>query len=355
MKPIKSILVSVSGHQLTDTEKYLLNRYNPLGVTLFLRNIDTPKQIKNLINEIKTSIERDDVLIAIDQEGGRVARLQKPYFREYLAQKSIGLLDNSVALEMARLQALLISDELNDMGINLNYAPCVDVLNQKTGLVLKSRCFSDDEKKVADLGSVMLDSYHQKGIISCIKHAPGHGLASVDPHLSLPVIDEDLSVLQKDFYPFKMLSKKTTAMMTAHILLTAIDKDFPVTQSKKAIDELIRSEIGFDGFLISDAVDMHALKGSLSEKVCASLSAGCDAVCYCMGKTNELEEVLSVASFLTDKSLERFSQMKQILGEKKAFIPVGEDLLEKYSHLSKLATPITDDYDAVEVLNKLQG
>lgn len=351
---IKRAIVSVAGLTLTDQEKYLLSKHNPLGITLFARNIKTPDQLKNLIKEIKETIAREDVLICIDQEGGRVARLKDPFFRTYLSQRALGLLSDELAERAAYLQALLISQELKQMGINLNYAPCLDLLHEETGSVLKSRCFSDNEKKVSLLGKQMIQTYQGNGIIACPKHAPGHGFACVDPHLSLPIIHKSLQELQKDFYSFKTLSKEAVSMMTAHILLPEIDSK-PVTQSRKAIHTLIRKEIGFDGFLISDAIDMKALKGSLAEKTSSSLEAGCDAICYCMGDKEGLEEVLKASSYLDDNSLERFKKMKDVLKEFNSVLCVKDDLVQEYQSILKSAPVISDDYDAVEVLNQLKS
>ncbi|MBO7244024.1 MAG: beta-N-acetylhexosaminidase [Alphaproteobacteria bacterium] len=354
MNLIKRAIVSVSSTSLTDEEKYLLNKHNPLGVTLFLRNIETPHQLQSLVKEIKGTIGRGDVLICIDQEGGRVARLREPFFRSYLSQRAIGLFEEDEAKRVAFLQALLISDDLKKMGINLNYAPCIDLLHEKTGNVLKSRCLSDDPKKVTVLAEKMVKTYHQNGIIACLKHAPGHGQAMVDPHLALPIVDLDLNDFQPDLYPFKMLASESVSMMTAHILLPKVDSK-PVTQSQKAISELIRGEIGFDGFLISDAIDMKALKGSLSEKVKSSLEAGCDAICYCMGQVEGLEEVLSTATYLTDENLNRFEKMKNILSLNDKPVVVDERMIDSYQNLFNLAPRIIEDYDAVEVLNQLKS
>lgn len=353
-KPILRAMVSVAKTSLSDAEKYLLNQYNPLGITLFARNIETPEQIKTLVYEIKETFERDDVLIAIDQEGGRVARLKPPYFREYLSQKSIGALPEQKLKERASyLQARLIAEELKNVGINLNYAPCADVLFENTANVLKSRCFSSDEKEVAKLAEIMLNTYMEQGVVPCLKHAPGHGRAMVDPHLELPILGYDLALLKKDFYPFKHLASIAPMMMTAHIVLSALD-DKPVTQSKKVIDKIIRGEMGFDGFLISDAIDMHALKGSLSEKVETSLQAGCDAICYCMGELEGLEAVLKTATPLLDKGMERFLKLKNIFKNKDVSTVTTQDFVTEYQAIQKKSPVFSEDYDAVEILHALK-
>lgn len=353
MKPIKAAMVSVETTSLSDREKYLLNQYNPLGVTLFKRNIQSPTQLKDLIKSIKECISREDVLIAVDQEGGRVQRLEAPHFRSYLPQASIGALELNEGKHASYLQAYLIADELKAMGFNLNYAPVVDVLSKKTGNVLRNRCFSSDEKKVTLLASQMLDAYEKMGIIPCLKHVPGHGHAFVDPHLELPVIDASVQELSKDFYPFKKLSKQVLMMMTAHIVLKNIDEK-PVTQSKKVIDLIIRKEMMYDGFLLSDAIDMKALKGTLSEKMKNALNAGCDAVCYCMGQVDELETVLKEASILSDNSLKRFENIQHYLKKERVLEKITKKEIDQYSFYKNKAPLFPSDYDAVEILHKLK-
>lgn len=353
MKPIKAAMLSIYGQKLTSKEKYLLEKTNPMGVTLFARNIKNPIQVRKLTDKIKEVIGREDVLIAVDQEGGRVCRLKPPYFQNYASQRAIGQLDDNDRKRMSFLQARLISKDLRECGINLNYAPCVDVLHETTGKVLKSRCFSDDEKIVQECAAEAIKAYKKSGIISCIKHVPGHGLAQIDPHLNLPIINEKVTKLEKDFYPFKKLKNLTPMMMTAHIVLSKID-DKPITYSKKAITNIIRKRIGFNGFLISDAIDMKALKGSLAYKVKNSIDAGCDAVCYCLGNLRELEEIAAVLPPLSDLSLERFEKLKNIINQKSKLTKIEQNQIE-YEQLYKKTPIIKDDYDSVEILNILKG
>ncbi len=353
-KEIKSCMVSVASFELSDTEKYLLNKHNPLGVTLFARNIDTPEQTKNLILSIKDVLERDDVIVAIDQEGGRVARLKSPYFRDYLSQKSLGsFLSLKDQIKATKLQAMLISNDLLSLGFNLNYAPCADILFQKTDNVLKTRCFSSDERVVSRLAEEMMTVYIKNNIVPCLKHVPGHGRITLDPHLELPYLDASFEKLKKDFYPFKMLSQKTPMMMTAHIVLSQLDNK-PVTQSKKVIQNVIRKEIGFDGFLITDALDMKALNGSLSEKVISSLNAGCDGVCFCMGDTSGLTEVLENTPVMTDVSLERFEKVRKIILSDNVKKKITDSDIKEYTDLKEKAFVFQEDYDAVETLHLLQ-
>lgn len=345
-------LLSCQGTTLTDDEKHLFSKSNPLGITLFARNISDQQQTKNLIKEIKETIGRDNVLICIDQEGGRVRRFHEPEYRPYSSQADIGKLPINEALEAAKLHAELISNDLNEIGVNVNFAPVLDIAYPQTTDALRSRCFSSNIETITSLGQTLIETYSQCGIIPCIKHMPGHGLAISDPHLGLPIIDVDLDRLHTELQPFKSC-KEAPFGMTAHILLPKIDSINPLTQSQKGIQQLIRKEIGFEGFLISDAIDMKALKGNVLEKSIASLNAGCDCVCYCMGNIDELNMLCSSCPQLSDEAIERLDKALTILHNS----PKASDMSAKslrYDALMQKITPYKETYDATEVLHKLQ-
>ncbi|MDR1694450.1 MAG: hypothetical protein LBR70_04585 [Lactobacillaceae bacterium] len=355
-KPMIPAMLSFQGHSLSDDEKRLFRRYNPVGFNLFGRNIKNKSQLKKLINEIKELLERDDILFAIDQEGGRVRRLAEPEFRPYLPQYAFGdlyLKNKKEALDMAKKHACLISGDLREIGFNMNYAPVLDLAQEYTSPALKSRCFGSDEKIVSILGKTMINEYIKRCISPCIKHLPGHGRASVDPHLRLPIINTPLKELEKDFYPF-IKNNNSPSGMTAHIVIPEIDDKLPITQSRKDIDYIIRGIIGFDGFLISDAIDMKALKGTIGEKTKASLQAGCDAVCYALGKFEELIEICDNCSIINDKSQSRFEKIKSIVGKVPNFKNI-KDISQKYEEKAGGIELYNDSYDATEVLNKLRG
>ena len=186
-----------------------------------------------------------------------------------------------------------------------------------------------------------------------MKHLPWHGRAVVDPHLNLPILPQSLKELEKDFYPFHAVGRDAPAGLTAHIVISAVD-DRPVTQSKKAIQEIIRGRIGFKGFLISDAIDMKALGGSLAERTKTSLDAGCDAVCYCFGIEDELREVIKAARPLTDEAAERFARIQSVVMKKPPKFNKKEAYC-RYAELAQKTTNLTTDYDAVEILHKMKG
>lgn len=353
-KPVLSAMLSCSGLELTDTEKRIFAEFNPLGITLFGRNIADPHQIKKLTAQIKETIGRNDVLIAIDQEGGRVRRLHEPDFRGYMAQKQIGEIAEShglaTAQKIAAAHAWLIAEDLHTLGINWNYAPVIDLCHPQTSQVLASRCFSSVPETNIALARAMLDAYQNSAVCPCIKHLPALGPAEADPHLELPVIRQSLKELEKDFAAAVALAGQTPAAMTAHILLTEIDSRQPATQSPKVISEVIRGLIGFNGFLISDAIDMRALHGSLAIKTQLSLDAGCDAVCYCGGTEQGLIEVCKNCRPLNDASHARFEKLRNIIAGQHKTVDIAQ-IYKDYSQFSVNLKNYDKEYDATEVLH----
>lgn len=355
-KPVLAAMLSISETKLSDDEKKLFEQFNPLGVTLFAKNIESKQQLKKLTQEIRDVCGRNDVLIAIDQEGGRVRRLREPEFRSYAAQIDLGKTEEyfgfEKTLEIVRNHALLIAQDLLECGINWNYAPCLDIAYPETSDVLKSRCFGNDEKKIALLGKAAIDAYLASTICPCIKHIPGHGRAAVDPHLQLPILENSLSELKKDFYPFRF-NRHAPAGMTAHIVIREVDDKHPVTQSKIAIDKIIRGEIGFDGFLISDSINMNALKGSISDRALACLEAGCDAVCYCYGDIGEMTDFCKKCPVLTDKSRIRLAKIENIFKNKPQRQEYNK-LEEDYARVCGSIEKYDDKYDATETLRLME-
>ncbi len=351
--PISAALLSCSGLELTDAEKRLFSKINPIGICLFGRNIQSADQVSRLCRQIKESIGREDVLIAIDQEGGRVRRLVGDTFAETAPQITIGNLPSEQAETAAQLHAKLTSLDLLKCGINLNLAPVLDRLYPQTTEALKSRCLSSNELVISRLGKIMINEYISNHICPCIKHMPGHGRAAVDPHLNLPVVTASLKDLEQDFAPFRE-NANAPAGLTAHIIIKEVDNEHPVTQSAKAIKEIIRTQIGFNGFLFSDAIEMHALKGSLEEKALQSLQAGCDAIVYAMGHYDELERLGNICPSLSEEALQRFETIKKIILQPRQTTETPSSALRQYRELVGSVAPYQETYDATEVLNILQ-
>ncbi len=351
MQPMRAIIASVPGPILSDTTKKILEKLRPMGITIFKRNIINFKQLKKLIKDIK-EVLGPDVLIAIDQEGGRVCRLTPPDWPEYTPARSWGMIEEKIAEKALYLQTLLMADDLKQLGINLDYTPVLDIRHKDTSLALTSRCFSEKAKQVTSLGKIVLQTFQDNGILACIKHLPGHGQASVDPHLHLPIITEPLKNLEDDFYPFKMLSPLALIGMTAHIVIPELDTA-PITLSEKGIRLLIREHIGFKGFLLSDGLDMKALKGTIPQKALGALKAGCDAVCYCFGEDDVLEELAKTLPFLTEDAQARWQKFKPCLERHMEHFDRTKTLSD-YRRLQQKAPVIPEEYDVVETLHQMK-
>ena len=348
-KPIGAAFLSVSGTKLTDAEKRILEQFNPLGIALFNRNLNSKEQTKELIKTIKNTIGRDDVLIAVDEEGGRVNRLKAIGFPDYAWAKTLGTLNSD---EISESHCELIAEDMLSLDINFNFAPCLDIEYPNTTLALKGRCLSSDKLIVAKQGKIMWQTYVNNGICPCIKHLPGHGRAQNDPHLGLPIINSSLQEMENDFYPF-MENNSCPAAMTAHILISEVDDKNPITFSKKGIAEIIRKRIGFKGLLISDSIDMNALHGSILERANNSLDAGCDVFCYCMGQPEQLELLCNNVRFLSDDAMLKFEKIKNVLQIKKKSIQSKQVRSKYFEAVKKFATDEIN-YDATETLHQMQ-
>ncbi|POF29379.1 beta-N-acetylhexosaminidase [Roseibium marinum] len=290
----KAFVSGCAGPVLTAEEISFFREEDPWGLILFARNIETPDQVRGLTQAFRVAVGKEDAPVLVDQEGGRVQRLKPPHWPKYPAPKLYGELYESQpdqALRAAWLGARLIAADLHEVGITIDCLPCLDVGFPETVDAIGDRAFSSDPDVVAKLGQAMVDGAIAGGVLPVIKHIPGHGRARVDSHLELPRVDAAKSSLESvDFRPFKALSHVSLGM-TAHIVYETIDGANPGTQSKKVIQDIIRTEIGFKGCLMSDDMSMKALGGDFDERARKILQAGCDIVLHCNGDMNEMRDV----------------------------------------------------------------
>ncbi|MDB6453154.1 beta-N-acetylhexosaminidase [Falsirhodobacter sp. 20TX0035] len=266
------------GTTLGTEEKAFFRDADPFGFILFARNVDTPDQLRRLTGELRDAVGRDAPIL-VDQEGGRVQRLRAPHWAEHLPALDMvaRACDPRRAME---LRFALIAAELKAVGIDANCAPVADVATEATHPFLRNRCYGTDPETVTDLARAAAEAHLAQGVLPVIKHMPGHGRATADSHRDLPTVTADRALLETDFAPFRALNHLPMAM-TAHIVFSALD-DRPATCSPVMID-LIRRDIGFDGLLMTDDIEMEALSGTVAERTRASLSAGCDVVLHCNG------------------------------------------------------------------------
>ena len=307
----KPVIYGIGGAFLTDEEKFFFEKNGALGFILFARNIENKIQLKNLTNSLR-ELMGGEILILIDQEGGRVSRLTPPDWETYPSGKFFAEIyqknPESAAREIFQNFAK-IGHDLAEVGINVDCAPVLDILTTKTHKIIGDRAYGTNANQVFELGRKVCEGLLSAGIYPVIKHIPGHGRGTSDSHLELPIVDCSLEELRAaDFLPFQNLRDQKFAM-TAHILYSAIDEKFCATFSQKTV-KLIREEIGFKNILMSDDISMKALGGSFFDRTKLILSAGCDLVLHCNGKMSEMLEInLALQDFpqnLTDEFWERF-------------------------------------------------
>ena len=203
------------------------------------------------------------------------------------------------------LNAQLTGLELKALGINVNCAPMLDLPHPNTASIISERALGDTPQQVIDLAKQICEGHKSVGVAPVIKHMPGHGRALSDSHKELPYIDAELDELSNhDFVPFRAFNNESMAM-SAHIVFTQIDEVNAATVSKTVINNVMRESIGFDGLIMTDDINMHALKGSIASRVSRSIAAGCDIALHCSGDITEMTSLLDVASPLAGKSLVR--------------------------------------------------
>jgi beta-N-acetylhexosaminidase len=317
----RAFICGLMGPNLGLDEAAFLTAARPAGLILFARNVESPGQVQGLI-AAACAAAGEKVLVLVDQEGGRVQRLCEPHWPRYPAAGAFGGLhrtNRERAKEAARLCARAMASDLHALGFNTTCAPVLDVPVPGADSVIGNRAYGDDAAAVAELGGAVAEGLLAGGILPVMKHIPGHGRAMADSHLALPVVDTPVRELERsDFAPFRALRHLPMAM-TAHVVFTAADASAPVTVSAKAIQEIIRGYIGFEGLLMSDDLSMQALSGTLSERVAASLAAGCDLALHCNGDMEEMAAVAAAAPVLDGLALARFERALAALREPEPF------------------------------------
>jgi len=308
MTESKAMILGCLGRSLSREEVRFYRGEAPWGFILFARNISEAEQIKDLVAEMRDSVDRPDAPVFIDQEGGRVQRIRPPLAPNYPAGGALGALwqqDHEAGERAVWLLARLHAFDLLRYGITADCLPVLDVPIEGASDVIGSRAYGKKPEIVAAMGRAAADGLMAGGVLPVMKHIPGHGRAFSDTHFELPTVDAKLGELQRhDFVPFRELAHLPMAM-TAHVIFSAIDPNNPATTSGKVIEEIIRGQIGFEGLLMSDDTSMKALSGDFPSKAAAILAAGCDIVLHCNGDMDEMAGIASRTKGLEGTSLER--------------------------------------------------
>jgi beta-N-acetylhexosaminidase len=298
---MKPVIYGLSGPTLTADERAFFSEAQPAGYILFKRNIEDRAQLRALTDDLRALHGRDDLLVMIDQEGGRVARMQPPVWPAFPPGAAFDRLYDlapSSAIAAARANARAIALTLAEVGITVDALPLLDVRQDGASDIMGDRTLGADPMRVAALGRATLEGLAEGGVVGIVKHMPGHGRALVDSHLDLPVVDANLNALETDLAPFRTL-RGAPIGMTAHVVYTEWDAERPASLSPTIIGEIIRDSIGFDGLLMSDDLDMKALNGSIPDLAAGVVAAGCDLALNCWGR---MDDMVGIANLLPDIS-----------------------------------------------------
>ncbi len=303
---MRAFICGLKGPELLAEERAFLRDAAPWGVILFKRNIETRGQLARLSAAIRDALGRDAPVL-VDQEGGRVQRLNTPNWRAYpcAARFEQAGSDLEEAARLAFLGARLMAHDLREVGIDVDCLPVLDTPEEGSHAIISDRAYSREPARVAHLGRAAAEGLMAGGVAPVMKHIPGHGRARADSHLELPLVDAPRAELEAiDFPPFRANADLPMAM-SAHVVYTAIDPGAPATLSKIVVSEIIRGQIGFDGLLMTDDLSMKALTGGFRERAECAIAAGCDVVLHCNGAPEEAQKVAEGAPIMAGKALER--------------------------------------------------
>ncbi len=277
-------IVGFAGQTVPVELREIAREFDLGGVIYFARNFaqpTEPAQVKDLSRECSALTQAWPLWISVDQEGGRVARLKRP-FTEWPPMITLGRSgDDQLTVRFARAMA----DELRAVGVNLDYTPVLDVHTNPKNPVIGDRALSEKADVAARLGALMITTLQGGGVAACGKHFPGHGDTSTDSHFELPLVEQSPERLQEvELVPFRAaVAADVACIMTAHVLVPALDEARPATLSPVIVDGLLKKTLGYRGVVISDDLGMKAISDStgLGEAMVLSLLAGCDAVLLC--------------------------------------------------------------------------
>ena len=291
-----------SGPRLTADERAFFREADPAGYILFARNCENPEQLRALTDELRSLHGRDKLLVSIDQEGGRVARLRPPHWSPYPAGEAFAQLYSlapASASEAARANAEAMALELAAMEITVTCHPPLALRQPGAHDVSGDRALGREPMQSAAIGRALVDGRARGGVTGCIKHMPGHGRSMVDSHKELPTVHEGAEALEADIAPFRALNSAKIGM-TGHLMFPVWDAENPATLSSTIIREVIRGAIGFEGLLLTDDIDMEALAGSVPERAARAIAAGCDIALNCRARMDDMQGVCESLPAMSD-------------------------------------------------------
>ncbi|MBK5242643.1 beta-N-acetylhexosaminidase [Clostridium sp.] len=316
------LVVGIEGYDLNENTKSLIEKYKVGGVILFSNNVQDTNQLLNLLNSLKSENLKNKIplFLSVDEEGGKVTRMPKE-FKKFPTNKAIGKINDAV---LSNRIGSTLALEIGSFGFNMNFAPVLDVNSNSKNPVIGDRSFGADVNIVSNLGIQTMKGIQSENIIPVVKHFPGHGDTSVDSHLGLPSVNNDLKRLKSlELIPFiEAIKNNADAVMIAHILLPKIDSENPSSLSKIIITNILRGELNFNGVIITDDMTMGAIvkNYNISEAAVKSIKAGTDIVLVCHGYDNEVTVINAVKNAISkgdvseqriDESVYRILSLKQ--------------------------------------------
>jgi len=297
-------IAGFAGYSIPSDLRLLAREFDLGGVVLFARNVEAPEQVSDVSRDVQALAGELPLWVSTDQEGGRVARL-KNSFTVWPPMMTLGRSgDESLAERFARALAA----ELRAVGISLDYTPVLDIHTNSANPVIGDRALSERADEVARLGSVIIRTLQAEGIAACGKHFPGHGDTSVDSHHELPVVDHPPDRIERvELVPFRAaIEANVASIMTAHILIPALDDQQPATLSARVIDGMLKRDLGYHGLVVTDDLNMKAIsaKYGTSEATVAAIAAGCDAVLLCgQDQGTQVDAIEAVINAVEDRTL----------------------------------------------------
>ena len=310
-------IFGLAGHALTADERAFFREADPAGYILFGRNVEDRAQLRALTDDLRAIHGRERLLVSIDQEGGRVARMKPPEWEAFPPGEAFARLWQvapASAIEAARANAEALGRDLAQVGVTVDYLPLLDVRHPGAHDVIGDRALGEQPMQVAALGRAVLDGLARAGVTGCVKHMPGHGRACADSHMELPTVEASEAELENDLEPFRTLADAPIGM-TAHVRYTAWDTDNPGTLSPFVVEDVIRRKIGFAGLLLTDDIDMEALDGSVPERSERAIAAGCDVVLNCWAKMDDMVGIAERLPAMSEAASERLERALAGTGE----------------------------------------
>ncbi|WML33952.1 beta-N-acetylhexosaminidase [Clostridium sp. OS1-26] len=316
------LMVGVDGYTLDSNSRKMIEEYKVGGFIILGQNVQSTNQLLNLVNSLKAANLKNKIpiFVSVDEEGGRVDRMPQE-LRRYPTNREVGQINNS---NLSYSIGNVMAEELKSFGFNMNFAPVLDINSNPNNSVIGNRSFGSTSKIVGKLGVETMKGLQSGNVISVVKHFPGHGDTSVDSHIELPTVSNDLNRLKNfEFIPFdEAIKNKADAVMVSHILLSKIDSSNPASFSKAVITDILRKQLNFNGVVITDDMAMGAIvkNYNIGEVSVKSVEAGSDIILVSHSYENEVMVINALRNAVgngvitkerIDESVYRILKLKQ--------------------------------------------